>query len=163
MSIDIIYSPIAQAYPRKYFSYFSYINMGTESSLTADQANQYLEYIGLPPQNSRTLDLDFLSTLHTHHISAIPYENLVLHYSKDAKISLDVQSLFRKLTRNGRGGYCMEHSIFFNHVLRRLGFQAYMTGARIRYRVDGIPQGNFSGWYIYLQSVLRDILLCKEY
>lgn len=47
---------------------------------------------------------------------------------------------------NGRGGYCMENSIFFNHVLRGLGFRAYLAGARIRLREGGVPRGGFTGW-----------------
>ncbi|KAF2231461.1 cysteine proteinase [Viridothelium virens] len=40
----------------------------------------------------------------------------------------------------------MENSIFFNHVLKALGFNAYTAGARIRLRVNGIPQGDYIGW-----------------
>ncbi|TFK53694.1 cysteine proteinase [Heliocybe sulcata] len=120
------------------------------SAFSAEQIERYLDYISLPPRyrdsTRRSLDSEFLKALHTYHVSAIPYENLSLHYSKDGKISLDPQVLYHKMTKNGRGGYCMENSIFFNHVLRALGFEVYLAGARIRYRVDGIPQGNYSGW-----------------
>ena len=59
---------------------------------------------------------------------------------------------------NGRGGYCMENCIFFNHVLRALGFQVYMAGARIRLRVDGVPTGDYIGWYTLV--VLELLSLC---
>ncbi|KAH8703207.1 hypothetical protein BGW36DRAFT_368962 [Talaromyces proteolyticus] len=125
--------------------------MATETSgLTADQIDRYLQYIDIP-QRFRTdqkpaLDTEFLTALHVHHIAAFPYENLSLHYTKTVDISLDVQDLYRKFLRNGRGGYCMESSVLFYHTLRALGFRAYLTGARIRFRKDGVPQGPYSGW-----------------
>jgi arylamine N-acetyltransferase len=48
--------------------------------------------------------------------------------------------------KRGRGGYCMENSIFFNHVLRALGFRVYTAGVRVRPRVDGVPAGDYLGW-----------------
>lgn len=39
----------------------------------------------------------------------------------------------------------MEVSVFYNHVLRALGFQVYMTGVRVRPRVDGVPKGDYMG------------------
>lgn len=41
----------------------------------------------------------------------------------------------------------MENSIFFNHVLRGIGFKVYTAGVKIRPRVGGIPSGNYTGWY----------------
>ncbi|OKL60870.1 hypothetical protein UA08_03361 [Talaromyces atroroseus] len=122
----------------------------TPHGLTTVQLDRYLEYIGLPQQFRRPekpeLNAEFLTALHIHHIAAFPYENLSLHYTKSVDISLDVQHLYQKFLRNGRGGYCMETSVLFNHILRGLGFRAYLTGARIRPRKDGIPQGPYSGW-----------------
>ena len=40
----------------------------------------------------------------------------------------------------------MENGIFFNHILRALGFEVYPAGARVRPRADGIPHGDYSGW-----------------
>lgn len=40
----------------------------------------------------------------------------------------------------------MENGIFFNHVLRALGFRVYMAGVRVRLRVEGIPAGDYLGW-----------------
>jgi hypothetical protein len=40
----------------------------------------------------------------------------------------------------------METSIFFNHVLRALGFTVYTAGVRIRPRVGGVPGGDYIGW-----------------
>ena len=44
------------------------------------------------------------------------------------------------------GGYCLENSIFFWHVLKGLFFDAYLAGARIRARPNGVPEGDYIGW-----------------
>ena len=120
------------------------------SAYTDEQIDRYLEYVQIPPQFRRSakpaLDIEFLTALHVHQLAAIPYENLVLHYSKAHAVSLDPAVLYEKLLRNGRGGYCMENIIFFNHILRALGFTVYTAGARARLRVDGVPGGAYSGW-----------------
>ncbi|KAK4121287.1 arylamine N-acetyltransferase 2 [Parathielavia appendiculata] len=131
-----------------------------ESAYTPSQVAEYLSYIGLPPSfqpsSNPTLNLDYLTALFTHHITAIPYDNLSIHYSPAHAIPLDPQSLFSKIVsaRRGRGGYCMETSILFNHMLRALGFDAYLTGVRIRPRVDGVPQGeSYTGW-VHLVNIV---------
>ncbi|EPQ56963.1 cysteine proteinase [Gloeophyllum trabeum ATCC 11539] len=118
------------------------------SSLSPEQLDKYLTHISLPEQyRQASPSLDLLKALQTSHIGAIPFENLGLHYTKDPKISLDVQDLFRKMTRNGRGGYCMENNTLFNHVLRALGFQVYQTGARvINMRDQSGREPCFWGW-----------------
>ena len=120
------------------------------SAYSPDQTKAYLDYIGLPlsrqKQNEPTLA--FLSDLHTHTLSTVPYENLSFHYSDKHTNSLHPQEIFRKivLDRRGRGGYCMEISILYNHILRSLGFAVYTAGVKIRRREGGIPSGEFVGW-----------------
>jgi arylamine N-acetyltransferase len=122
------------------------------SAYSPSQIAQYEEYVELPHQfrlaSKPSLDIAYLTALHIHQISSVPYENLILHYSTTHSISLDPQILFKKIVTDasGRGGYCMENSIFFNHVLRALGFQVYTAGVRIRPRQGGIPGGNYIGW-----------------
>lgn len=121
------------------------------SAYTKLQIDRYLDYIAIPAQFCRNSDpirnVEYLTALHTHQLSTIPYENLSLHYSEDHTVVLDPQALYNKFLENGRGGYCMELSIFFNHILRGLGFQVYTAGARVRNRLNGIPHGDFMGWY----------------
>ncbi|KAF2135268.1 uncharacterized protein K452DRAFT_293347 [Aplosporella prunicola CBS 121167] len=50
------------------------------ATLSPSQLDTYLEYIALPAT----------------YLTAVPYENLSLHYSKHARNSLDVQALFRR-------------------------------------------------------------------
>ncbi len=124
------------------------------SAYSAEQIAHYENLISLPKQfhfsSNPPLNISYLTTLHIHQISSIPYENLQLHYSITHNISLDPQILFKKIVTDarGRGGYCMENSIFFNHILRALGFQVYTAGVRIRPRVGGVPVGDYIGWYL---------------
>ncbi|KAK3358873.1 arylamine N-acetyltransferase 2 [Lasiosphaeria hispida] len=123
------------------------------SAYSPAQVAEYLEFIGLDqsfhPSANPVLDLSYLTTLFVHQITAVPYENLLIHYSPDHVVRLDPQLLFTKIvtSRRGRGGYCMENSIFFNHILRALGFaDAYTAGVRIRLRTDGVPAGPYTGF-----------------
>lgn len=114
------------------------------------QLKGYFDHVKLPQKyysDDVPLDLTFLTALHRHQIAAIPYENLSLHYSQHKTINLDPQFLYTKFVTDGRnrGGYCMEGSLFFLHILRSIGFDAYPTVVRIRLREDGVPQGEYIG------------------
>ncbi|KAK2624656.1 hypothetical protein QTJ16_005849 [Diplocarpon rosae] len=122
------------------------------SAYTSSQLDEYETHVSLPTPFRRaskpSLDIAYLTALHVHQISTAPYENLLLHYSSSHTVSLDPQDLFKKIVtdKRGRGGYCMENSILFNHILRGLGFQVYTAGVRIRARVGGVPAGDYIGW-----------------
>jgi arylamine N-acetyltransferase len=133
---------------------------------TPAQIIQFFDYISLPkrfyPDNKPPLDVEFLRALHVHHIAKIPYENLSLHYNPgspvDQKVILEPQFLFDKVVTkdSGRGGYCMEGSLLFLWMLTSLGFDAYATGVRIRYRKDGVPYGDYTG--VYVLPVMNKII-----
>ncbi|KAJ0108766.1 hypothetical protein J7T55_011257 [Diaporthe amygdali] len=115
-----------------------------------DQLSKYFDHVQLPQKYRRDdvpRDLSLLTALHIHQIAAVPYENLSIHYSQHKTVDLNPQTLFTKFVENGRnrGGYCMEGSLFFLHVLRSLGFEAYPTGVRIRLRENGVPKGDYVG------------------
>ena len=122
------------------------------SAYSPAQIELYEEHVSLPlgfrKSSNPPLDSAYLTALHIHQISSVPYENLLLHYSPHHTVSLDPQILFKKIVtdKRGRGGYCMENSILFNHVLRALGFTVYTPGVRGRPRVGGVPDGDYSGW-----------------
>ncbi|KAJ4169089.1 hypothetical protein NW754_011021 [Fusarium falciforme] len=40
----------------------------------------------------------------------------------------------------------MEIAIFYNHILRAIGFDAYTAGVRTRGRLQGVPRGDYPGW-----------------
>ncbi|KAH9237290.1 hypothetical protein K456DRAFT_1334957 [Colletotrichum gloeosporioides 23] len=116
------------------------------SAYSPDQVSLYLECIGVPERcRHEPPTLEFLTMLHIHTISTLPYENLSLHYNPSHNISLDPQYLFRKMVtdKRGRGGFCMEIAILYNHILRALGFDAYTAGVRTRPRIEGVPKGDF--------------------
>lgn len=123
------------------------------SAYTQAQIQAFVDLIKLPSKydlaNDPPRDLAFLSDLHTHMVSSAPCEKLDLHYyAKDRSISLDPQDLYQKIMVDGRGrgGYCMELSLFYDHILRGLGFDIYTAGVKIRRREEGVPQGDFIGW-----------------
>lgn len=126
------------------------------SAYTLDQLTAYEEHVGLPSKyrhaSKPVRDIAYLTALHIHQVAAVPYENLNIHYSSHHSISLDPQVQFHKIVsdRRGRGGYCMEGNLFYNQILRAAGFDAYTAGVRIRPRTDGIPGGEFTGWYTEL-------------
>ncbi|ROW08737.1 hypothetical protein VPNG_06474 [Cytospora leucostoma] len=119
-----------------------------DQTFSPKQLSKYFDHIHLPQKyrgQDVPRDLTLLTALHIHHIAAIPYENLSLHYSQQKTIDLDPQVLFTKIVqiRRNRGGYCMEGSVLFLHVITSLGFEAYPTVVRIRFRVDGVPVGEY--------------------
>ncbi|KAH6889877.1 hypothetical protein B0T10DRAFT_42122 [Thelonectria olida] len=119
------------------------------SAYSQEQLQLFLAHIGLPEHlRHESPSLALLNALHVHTLSTLPYENLSIHYNASHQIDLDPQHLFRKVvTENrGRGGFCMEIAILYNHILRAIGFDAYTAGVRTRGRLEGVPQGDYPGW-----------------
>lgn len=91
----------------------------------------YFERIGY--DGDRIPSLDVLRKLHLLHTQSIPFENLSPLAGMEVK--LDIPSLLDKFTRQGRGGYCYEHNLLFQHVLHALGFKTTGLAARVRLNV----------------------------
>lgn len=128
----------ASAYSREQISQWIYKIKPPRSILRHAQS---------PEQIPKTLDS--LRTLMRCQITTFPYENLSVHYSPTHLVDIDPQSLYVKMMgpdNGGRGGYCMELSIFFYHMLCGIGFYVYMTGVRNRTRTNGVPGGTYQGW-----------------
>jgi arylamine N-acetyltransferase len=126
------------------------------SAYTREQISQFLDYIQLPEKYRHVPpSVDLLKTLHTYMLAAVPYENLAIHYNPLHAVNLDPQHLFEKIVVNkrGRGGYCMENAILYNHILVGLGFDSYTAGVRTRLRLGGIPKGDFPGW-VHIVSIV---------
>jgi N-hydroxyarylamine O-acetyltransferase len=72
-----------------------------------------------------------LRALHFAHVQTIPFENLNIQLG--LPVTLDIDSLQRKMVRGRRGGYCFEHNTLVAHALAALGFTDVMTcEARVR-------------------------------
>ena len=143
-------------------------------SYSEEQLHQYFERILLPDKYRRKSvlrgqdattpeeQLSFLTNVMKYHLTAIPFENLELHYSPTKTVSLEPQFLFQKivLRGNGRGGRCMEVNRLFGTVLKSLGFEVYPAGARVNEAAQPVaatkgwkgPRHN--GWFVTLLRVL---------
>ena len=132
------------------------------SSYTRAQISAYLYAISLPPCYEEYIKrpetfpktASALRTLMRCQITTFPFENLAIHYSPTHVVNIRPDVLYEKMMgcdkdgRRGRGGYCMEVGIFFDHILQGLGFWTYTSGVRNRMRrdEDGIPGGEVLGW-----------------
>ena len=116
------------------------------------QLKQFLSFLQIPKDYyldaEPVLDLAFLTVLHQHMISTVPFETLTLHYSGDRQINLDPEVLFKKIVTDGhgRGGYCMEGNLLLCYMLHALGYNVYPVGVRARLRENGVPAGGYLGW-----------------
>lgn len=95
----------------------------------------YLEHIQYHGQRQATWKV--LHELHVKHTQAIPFESLSPFTGQT--VSLDIDAVLDKFTRQKRGGYCYEHNSVFQHVLRNMGFSAEGLAARVRLNaMDGV-------------------------
>ena len=130
------------------------------SAFSIPQLSKYLKHLALPPEYDQFIHdpqsfpktEEGLTTLFRGQITRFPYDNLSAHYSNTDVIDIRPESIYAKFMSpedaepSGRGGYCLECSIFFYHALLGMGFSAYTTGVRNRARIDGVPQGEYRGW-----------------
>lgn len=132
-----------------------------------EQIHQYFDRINLPQHHRECLvvkegagiDDDtarvFLEVLQRHHLAAVPFENLDLHYSVYRSISIDSQEVFNKIAHpgSGQGGYCMENNTMFGAVLQTLGYSVISVGGRVNEAVQPMSASKnwrgpkYDGWY----------------
>uniref|UniRef100_A0A8C5IJE8 arylamine N-acetyltransferase n=1 Tax=Junco hyemalis TaxID=40217 RepID=A0A8C5IJE8_JUNHY len=74
-------------------------------------------------------DLATMSDIFQHHIRAIPYENLSIHCGE--RIELDLEPIYNKIVRKKRGGWCMENNYLLFWVLKTLGYNITLLGAKV--------------------------------
>ncbi len=88
----------------------------------------YLNLLDLaaPPKPT----LAFLERLHERHLLRVPFENLNIHLKRP--IRLDIPSLFDKIVRQKRGGFCYELNHLFHWLLRSLGYDSILVSARVK-------------------------------
>uniref|UniRef100_A0A672Y9K8 arylamine N-acetyltransferase n=2 Tax=Sphaeramia orbicularis TaxID=375764 RepID=A0A672Y9K8_9TELE len=90
--------------------------------------NEYFNRIGFHGSYEKP-DLETLVQIHKHHVMSIPFENLSIHCGE--QITMDLQVIFHKIVRCGRGGWCMENNLLFWWVLREMGYDTTMLGCRV--------------------------------
>nr|XP_015223840.1 PREDICTED: arylamine N-acetyltransferase, pineal gland isozyme NAT-10-like [Lepisosteus oculatus] len=89
---------------------------------------EYFERIGYSGPFKKP-DLETLNTIHRCHILSVPFENLSIHCGE--KITMDLDTIFNKIVRRGRGGWCCENNLLFSWVLKELGYDTTMLGAKV--------------------------------
>ena len=153
----------------------------TRPQYSTSQLHAYFSLIALPPtfRSSPILadpalaltsihGLPFLSALMRHHMAAIPYENLAIHYSPDrnvmpCNVMLDVQEIYSLIVGSGmgRGGQCLQMNGMFGTVLRSLGFDVMSTAARTNTACQDVARSpdykgpSYNSWSVqfHLQAV----------
>lgn len=94
--------------------------------------DSYLERINY--RGSLAPTAETLRALQVAHLLTVPFENLSIHAGK--AITLETESLYKKIVGRGRGGFCYEANGLFAALLRELGFQVEMISAEVA-RADG--------------------------
>jgi N-hydroxyarylamine O-acetyltransferase len=106
-------------------------SMTTQSDLGAARGtldlDLYLARVGYT--GDLTPNLGTLRSLHLAQATSIPFENLDILLGRSIK--LDLGSVFDKLVRQRRGGYCFEQNTLFAAVLESIGFRVTRLGARV--------------------------------
>jgi N-hydroxyarylamine O-acetyltransferase len=76
-------------------------------------------------------DLETLRELQCKHAFAIPFETLDIH--NQIPIILQINSLYQKVIRDNRGGYCYELNILFHRLLNLCGFEVHLVAGRLHH------------------------------
>ena len=97
--------------------------------LSREQCRKYLDRIGV--SGDVEVSYEFLALLLRRHRESIVFENLDT-YLLGRPADLDVESVYKKIVCENRGGYCFERSIAFLQLLKGLGFDAYLCGCKLR-------------------------------
>jgi N-hydroxyarylamine O-acetyltransferase len=77
-----------------------------------------------------------LHALHLSHATHVPFENIEVLMRRP--VPLDLESLWRKLIVDRRGGYCFEQNALFAAVLEQIGFRVKRLAARVRMGAAGV-------------------------
>jgi N-hydroxyarylamine O-acetyltransferase len=70
-----------------------------------------------------------LRRLHRQHLLTVPFENLSIHMGEP--VLLDPATLYDKIVRRRRGGFCYELNGLFAELLRRLGYRVALLSAGV--------------------------------
>ncbi|QGU07967.1 Arylamine N-acetyltransferase [Corynebacterium occultum] len=90
---------------------------------------RYFRRLGIPAPAAGSDPVETLDNILSHHAEAIPFENLDPLLGRGA--SLDPGVVATKLLDARRGGFCHEHALLVQQVLRELGFKCFPVLARV--------------------------------
>jgi N-hydroxyarylamine O-acetyltransferase len=90
-------------------------------------AAAYLQRIDYHGPREPTVSI--LSQLHSAHMYSVPFENLDIPLGRPIVLSLP--SLFDKIVRRRRGGFCYELNGLFAWLLQEIGFDVQMLSGRV--------------------------------
>ncbi|XP_014858334.1 PREDICTED: arylamine N-acetyltransferase 1 isoform X1 [Poecilia mexicana] len=93
---------------------------------------EYFQRIGFHGPSDK-MDLATLRSIHKLHVMSIPFENLSIHCGE--WITMDLETIFNKVVRSSRGGWCLENNYLFGWVLREMGFSATTLSSRAFNRI----------------------------
>jgi N-hydroxyarylamine O-acetyltransferase len=105
-------------------------------------ARAYLERIHFSGEfdlGSPMPTMSLLGALHRAHLLSVSFENFSIHY--DQPITLEDETLYDKIVRRHRGGFCYEVNGLFAWLLRRLGFTVTLLSAQVAqlaHDMDGV-------------------------
>ncbi|MBA2276851.1 MAG: arylamine N-acetyltransferase [Chloroflexia bacterium] len=86
----------------------------------------YLERIAYDGPTAPTVET--LGALSLAHLRAVPFENLDIHLGRP--IRLEQATVFDKIVRQRRGGFCYELNGLFASLLRALGYRVELLSAQ---------------------------------
>ena len=95
--------------------------------MTDCMISEYLELLGCA--DCRETNVENLCRLQRAHLEKIPYNNFDIYFSGTVP-KLDTESLFEKIVRKKRGGYCFELNGLYTQLLRTLGYHVEEYFAR---------------------------------
>ena len=91
-----------------------------------DRTN-YLERINY--KGELNISIGVLSAIQEAQLLSVPFENLDIFMKR--AIIIDLESLYRKIVINRRGGFCYELNGLFQLLLNELGFKTKILSARV--------------------------------
>lgn len=119
--------------------------------------SKFYERIGLSPETNGEVTYEFLKKLQLASLYSIPYENIDLVAGKI--VDLDLESIYKKVVLERRGGYCFELNCLFQHVLTEIGFTTKRYLARFWRGESGIPlrRHRVTGVFLDGEQYITDI------
>ena len=91
--------------------------------------NEYLKRIKCENlTNKNKVTLENLRLLHASHLLAIPWENFSL--AQNDRVTMNLEKIYDKVIRRGRGGFCFELNQLFAWLLRELGYELKIISCR---------------------------------